>query len=492
MTKRTMTQRPMTLRDLTPCATAPEIEISGLTADSRLVEPGFLFAALAGEKANGADYVADAVRRGAVAVLTAPGIAVTEPGIIQLSDYNPRRALAEMAARFYPCQPETIVAVTGTNGKTSVVHFAEQMWATMGFSAASLGTLGVRGPARAINPELTTPEPVALHRTLADLAEQGVDHLALEASSHGLDQYRLDGVHVRAAAFTNLSHDHLDYHASSGEYLAAKMRLFTEVMEPSGSAVLNGDTAEYADLRVACEVRGHRVIAYGTNAPDLSWSAQGTNARGITAKVKAGGKAYQVELALYGDFQLSNAVCALGLVLATDGDTEAAMAAMNHLQAAPGRLDLVATHPTGARIFVDYAHTPDALAHALAALRPHTAGRLVVIFGCGGDRDATKRPQMGRIAARLADEVIVSDDNPRDEDAAAIRREILAGCPDASQMGDRSEAIHRAIEDLDSGDVLMIAGKGHETTQTVGEKVRAFDDRAVARDAVANLAVAWT
>ena len=486
--------RTMNLRELSPCATVPEVEIVGLTSDSRLVEPGFLFAALVGTNANGADYVGEAVRRGAVAVLTAPGIAVKEPGIAQLSDGNPRRVLAEMAARFYTAQPETIAAVTGTNGKTSVVHFAAQIWTDMGYAAASLGTLGIHGPAGAAGPAnlaLTTPEPVALHRTLAALAEQGVDHLALEASSHGLDQYRLDGVRVRAAAFTNLSHDHLDYHASRSEYLAAKMRLFTEVMERGGAAVLNADAAEFAELRAACEAHGHRVIAYGRDAADLSWSPPEAGARGMDAKLNVSGKFYSVSLPLFGDFQVANAIGALGLVIATGGDTEAAIAAMDRLQAAPGRLDLVVAHPTGASIFVDYAHTPDALAHALAALRPHTTGRLVAIFGCGGDRDRTKRPEMGRIAARLADDVIVTDDNPRGEDAAAIRRDIMAGCPDASQMGDRSEAIHRAIGDLDTGDVLLIAGKGHETTQTIGTKVRAFDDSAVARDAVANLAVAW-
>ena len=487
-----MTPRTMTLRNLTPRATAPEVEIAGLTADSRLVEPGFLFAALPGENENGADYVDDAVRRGAVAVLSIPGIAPTESGIAHLSDDNPRRALAEMAARFYPVQPETIAAVTGTNGKTSVVHFTAQIWTEMGYNAASLGTLGVRGPVRVASPDLTTPEPVALHRTLAGLAEQGIDHLALEASSHGLNQHRLDGVHIGAAAFTNLSHDHLDYHTSASDYLAAKTRLFTEVMGPGGTAVLNADAAEYGALRAACEARGHRVMAYGRDAPDLSWLVLKAREGGTTAEVKLDGQVFPIELSLFGEFQLANALCALALVLATGGDTGAAIAAVNQLEAPPGRLALVAAHPTGARIFVDYAHTPDALSHALAALRPHVMGRLVVIFGCGGDRDRAKRPEMGRIAAHLADEVIVTDDNPRGEDAAAIRDEILAGCPGASQMGDRSEAILRAIDDLDSGDILLIAGKGHETTQTIGAKARAFDDSAVARDAIANLAVAWT
>jgi UDP-N-acetylmuramoyl-L-alanyl-D-glutamate--2,6-diaminopimelate ligase len=487
-----MTKRSPTLRDITASPAAPETDIAGLTADSRQVQPGFLFAALAGTAANGADYIDDAIRRGAVAILSAPGVALTQPGITHLTDDNPRRAFAEMAARFTPAQPETIAAVTGTNGKTSVVHFAAQIWTDLGLSAASLGTLGVRGPVSADPLELTTPEPVALHRALADLAGQGVACLALEASSHGLDQHRLDGVHVRAAAFTNLSHDHLDYHASRSDYLAAKMRLFTEIMEPGGAAVLNAAAGEYAELRAACEARGHRIIAYGPDGADLSWSAFEAGEHGISAKLKFGGKTTPVALPLFGDFQLANAVCALGLVLATGGEAAPAIDALNRLEAAPGRLDLVAAHPAGARVFVDYAHTPDALCHALAALRRHAPGRLVVVFGCGGDRDRVKRPEMGRIAARLADHVIVTDDNPRSEDAAAIRQEILAGCPDASQMGDRSEAIVRAIEDLDAGDALLIAGKGHETTQTTGDKIRAFDDSAVARDAVANLAVVWT
>ncbi len=474
-----------------PAETFDELDIVGLTADSRQVRPGFLFAALPGWRRDGRDFINDAIARGAVAVLAPPGTAVTEgrPPIAVLSDDQPRRRLSLMAARFHDRQPATIAAVTGTNGKTSVVSFTRQIWSALGHQAAAMGTLGITAPhpARPMHRpgRLTTPDPVSLHADLKALAEAGFEHLALEASSHGLDQRRLDGVRVAAAGFTNLGRDHLDYHGSMDAYLAAKRHLFDQVMAPGGVAVLNADAPEFEALSRACRGRRHRIISFGQTGADIRLDAISPSARGQRLRLTAFGEARSMILPMVGTFQAFNALCALGLAVSTGADPAAAIAACERLRGVPGRLQLAARHPCGAPIYVDYAHTPDALRAALEALRPHAEARLVVVFGCGGERDRGKRPEMGRIAEAVADQVIVTDDNPRGEDAAAIRREILDGCRRAGEIGDRAEAIRAAAAGLAPGDVLLIAGKGHETGQIVGGQTLPFDDVEVARLAVA-------
>jgi len=468
-------------------------EIRGLTADSRAVERGFLFAALPGSRHDGRAFIAEAVARGAVAVLAPQGTALPEgAGAAALvTDDNPRRRLALMAARFYEVQPRSIAAVTGTNGKTSVASFTRQIWQRLGYRAASLGTLGLV-PARPNAPKsLTTPDPVELHRCLAALARDGIDHLVMEASSHGLDQHRLDGVRVTAAAFTNVTRDHLDYHGSMAAYLAAKRRLFAELLAADGTAVLNADDPAAAALAEACAARGLRVMTYGSRGRDLRLLRQEPTQDGQRLTLEIDGRRHEVSLLLAGTFQAANVLAALGLVLATGAQTpgtlDHALDVLGGLEGVPGRLESVGRTPRGAEVYVDYAHTPDALQTVLQALRPHTAGRLHVVVGCGGDRDPGKRPMMGEIAARLADAVIVTDDNPRSEDPAAIRRAILAAAPQAEEIGDRGEAIARAVATLSAGDVLVIAGKGHESGQIVGDRVLPFDDRDVARRAIAAL-----
>ncbi len=470
-----------------------DIDIRGLAADSRAVEPGFLFAALPGAKLDGRRFVADAVARGAVAVLTDdPGalasLAQRQPPVRVIFDANPRRRLARMAARFYAPQPETLVAVTGTNGKTSVTVFARQIWRQLGHRAASLGTIGIVGPDFEHPGALTTPDPVSLHRELNLLARAGIDYVALEASSHGLDQFRLDGLELSAAAFTNLTRDHLDYHRDMEAYFTAKARLFTELLPPDGTAVLNADSAEAMRLAEMCRRRGQTVIGFGAaTGADLRLVAARPLASGQEIELQVFGERRTFVLPLMGAFQASNALAALGLAIATGAPVERALDALPLLQGVPGRLEHVASHPNGAPVIVDYAHTPDALETVLGALRAHCRGRLVAVFGCGGDRDAGKRPQMGEIAERRADLVIVTDDNPRGEDPAAIRRAILARCPKAEEVGDRAQAIRRGLALLRSGDVLLIAGKGHERGQIVAGVTHPFEDAAVARQAVAEL-----
>ncbi len=473
-----------------PSAAPQTLEIRGLTADSRKVAPGYLFAALPGSRNDGRAFIGEAIARGAVAVLAAPGTSLDAPDrpVALLTDDNPRRRLALLAARYFERQPATIAAVTGTNGKTSVVEFTRQIWAHMGHTAASLGTLGLQPPRRDAPVSLTTPDPVDLHRCLAALAGDGIDHLAMEASSHGLDQYRLDGVKVGAAAFTNLSRDHLDYHGSPAAYLAAKQRLFGELVTPGGAAVLNADAAEYDTLRAVSKARGLRILSYGTAGGELRLLRHAAAAEGQSLTLQLLGRRHDIALAVAGDFQAANALAALGLVIATGGDPEAALEALPHLAGVAGRLELVARAPSGGQVYVDYAHTPEALRTAIQALRAHTRGRLSVVFGCGGDRDRGKRSQMGEIARRLADRVIVTDDNPRSEDPAAIRREILETAGNAREIGDRAEAIETAVAELGADDLLVVAGKGHEPGQIVGDDVLPFDDRDVVRTVVARLA----
>ena len=468
-----------------------DVDISGLTADSRNVEPGFLFAALPGSRLDGRAFIADAVARGAVAVLAPTGTAAPDDGarpIELLTDDNPRRRLTLLAARFYRHQPATVVAVTGTNGKTSVVEFARQIWARLGRKAASLGTLGVSAPGFAAGPGLTTPDPVELHRLLAALAEAGVEYAAIEASSHGLEQFRLDGVRLSAAAFTNLGRDHLDYHRDMDAYLGAKRRLFEHLLPADAPAVLNADAPEFEALSGACHDAGHEVVSYGRAGTSLRLVDVTPLADGQRLVLEVFGRTYDTRLPLVGEFQAANALAALGLVTACGADADPAVAALARLTGARGRLELVAHHRDGAAVYVDYAHTPDALESVLRALRPHVAGRLAVVFGAGGDRDAGKRPLMGAAVARLADRALVTDDNPRGEDPAAIRAEVLAACPGAEEIGDRGEAIRAGIAGLGPDDALLIAGKGHEQGQIVGARTLPFDDAEVARAAVAALA----
>ena len=464
-----------------------QVEITGLTADSRDVRPGMLFAALAGSRADGRDFIDDAVARGAAAVLADPSLAGLALPVPLILDANPRRRLALMAARLFERQPRCVAAVTGTNGKTSVAGFTRQIWTGLGLAAGALGTLGLDAAGVQRSGNLTTPDPVQLHALLAELAGAGIDHLVLEASSHGLDQHRLDGVGLSAAAFTNLSRDHFDYHGSFAEYLAAKRRLFSELLPPEGIAVLNADQPEYAPLAEVCRGRGIVVLDYGRRAERLRLQLQVPDPDGQEIRFALDGREHEVRLSLVGRFQAANALAALGLVVACGADPAAAIGALAGLRGVRGRLERILGHPRGAQVFVDYAHTPDALAQALDALRPHAAGRLVALFGCGGDRDPGKRAEMGRIAATQADQVFVTDDNPRSEEPAAIRRAILAGCPGALEIGDRRAAIRTALAGLEAGDVLLVAGKGHESGQIVGERVLPFDDAAEVRAALAEL-----
>jgi UDP-N-acetylmuramoyl-L-alanyl-D-glutamate--2,6-diaminopimelate ligase len=471
-------------------------EIRGLASDSRNVESGYLFAALPGARTDGRRFIDDAVRRGAVVILTDDpksyeALARRQPPVTVLGDPNPRRRIARLAAKFHAPQPATAVAVTGTNGKTSVTVFLRQLWGRLGHRAASLGTIGIVAPDFVAPGSLTTPDPITLHSELNALAQNGVDHIAIEASSHGLEQFRLDGLKLKAAAFTNLTRDHLDYHGDMAAYRAAKERLFTELLPRDGAAILNLDDPAGAALVATCRARGQRVIGYGRDRGaevkllDARPSADGQNMR-----LEVFGASYELSLPLIGDFQAMNALAALGLALATGAEPTEAVLHLSSLMGAPGRMERVGTHPSGAAILVDYAHTPDALENALRSLRAHCTGRLVVVFGCGGERDAGKRPQMGAIAARLADIAIVTDDNPRGEDPVPIRGAILAACPGGIEIGDRAAAIRHGLGLLHAGGLLLIAGKGHETGQIIGAKTVPFADAEVARAALAELGAA--
>jgi UDP-N-acetylmuramoyl-L-alanyl-D-glutamate--2,6-diaminopimelate ligase len=464
-------------------------EISGITADSRLVQPGALFVALSGGRVDGRAFIADAVARGAAAILTdAASVQTLAPlvGVPVCGDANPRRRLALIAAGLSGSQPKIMAAVTGTNGKTSTAAFTRRIWAEAGFAAA-IGTLGVEGPDGLLPGSMTTPDPVALHAILADLAASGIGHAVMEASSHGLDQYRLDGVRLAAAAFTNLTQDHLDYHGTMAAYLAAKTRLFEDVLAPGGVAVLNADIPEFGALAETARRAGHQILDYGASGRALRLIARRATAAGQVLDLEVQGLARTVELKLVGGFQAMNALAALGLALATGIPPDQAIAALPRLATVRGRVEKVAELAGGASVFVDYAHTPDGLDKVLSALRPHAANRLICVFGAGGDRDPAKRPKMGKIVADLADLAIVTDDNPRSEDPAAIRAAILADCPSAIEIGDRALAIETAMNLLHEGDILVIAGKGHEQGQTIAGVVHPFDDATVARAAAARL-----
>jgi UDP-N-acetylmuramoyl-L-alanyl-D-glutamate--2,6-diaminopimelate ligase len=456
------------------------IEIAGLTADSREVKPGWLFAALRGVKSDGAEFIPVAIAKGAAAILAGNGALPASGPVPVLVAEQPRRALALMAARFYGAQPETVVAVTGTSGKSSVADFARQIFAALGHKAASLGTIGLIKPGASLYGSLTSPDPVTLHRTLTELADEGITHLALEASSHGLDQHRLDGIKVNAAAFTNLGHDHLDYHSSVEAYLAAKLRLFADLLPTAGVAVVNADAEQAKDVVAAAKGAGRAVMTVGKAGETLTLEALAPDRFAQHLRVRHAGRSMDVRLPLLGAYQAGNALLAAGLAMATGERAEDVLPSLGKLEVVKGRLEVMGL-VRGGLVVIDYAHKPDALAAALAALRPFAPGRLVCVFGCGGDRDRGKRPIMGEIATAMADTVIVTDDNPRSEDAKLIRAEILAGARGAREIADRAEAIKAGARLLRTGDVLLIAGKGHETGQIVGDTVIPFSDHDVVR-----------
>jgi UDP-N-acetylmuramoyl-L-alanyl-D-glutamate--2,6-diaminopimelate ligase len=460
------------------------IEITGVTCDSRRVEPGFVFAAFPGSATDGRRFIDDAVARGASAIIVPMDNSdLPSLDIPVVRDLDPRHRYAKLAAAFYGAQPANIAAVTGTNGKTSVAWFARQLINAAGLPAASAGTLGISGTSADgtslvdISGSLTTPDPADLHRDLKTVSGAGIDHLVIEASSHGLDQRRLDGLRVRACAFTNLTRDHLDYHKTEDAYLMAKLRLFDTLTISGGKAVVNID-ARYSEAFVsAAQRRGLEAITVGASpAAAFRIIEASPQPAGIDLVVDLGQQRHTMTVPLIGAFQASNALVALALVSALGIDAERAIGGLRHLQAAPGRMQLCGHHPNGGTVYVDYAHTPDALETVLKAVRPHARGAVHVLFGCGGDRDPGKRPEMGRAAAAYADNVIITDDNPRSEDAALIRKAALAGAPDAIEIGDRHEAIRVAVQALGDGDVLVVAGKGHERGQIVGREILPFDD----------------
>ncbi|WP_375458714.1 UDP-N-acetylmuramoyl-L-alanyl-D-glutamate--2,6-diaminopimelate ligase [uncultured Enterovirga sp.] len=494
-----MTQgRTATLSELFP-ETGPEGEalpIAGIAADSRGVAEGFAFVAVPGTKANGAAFIADALARGATAIVgevERPPTLFPEVPYIRVGDA--RRALALAAARLHPGQPGTIVAVTGTSGKSSVADFTRQLFAAQGRESASLGTLGIVTSRGADYGSLTTPDPITLHYQLEELAADGVTHLAMEASSHGIEQRRLDGVRLAAAAFTNLGRDHLDYHETLEAYLEAKLRLFRELLAPGLPVVVNMDGAEAARVVDAAAAHGARLVTVGRDGEALRLLdvVRAGFAQRLTVRIARprGGSHLDlpVDLPLVGGFQAENALVAAGLVMATLPDVDPAeiLESLSGLTGVPGRLERVG-EVRGALAIVDYAHKPDALEQVLATLRPFASGRLVCVFGCGGDRDRGKRPIMGGIAARGADTVVVTDDNPRSEDPAAIRAEILAAAPGAREIADRGEAIRTAVRGLGPGDVLVVAGKGHETGQIVGDRTLPFSDHDAVRTAIREIA----
>src|SRR6204780_3081024 len=483
----------MKLADILPAdaqieAGSGALEVGGVSTDSRTVKRGDVFVAIAGGKADGLEFVAPAVAAGAVAGVAQAELSAALPeGVSFARVGNSRRTAALMAAKFFPRQPRVIAAVTGTSGKTSVAAFTRQIWTALGLRAASIGTIGIVSPRGETYGALTTPDPIALHRSLDALAADGVTHLAIEASSHGLDQFRLDGLRIAAGGFTNITRDHLDYHPSFEAYLAAKLRLFEDLLAPGAAAVVDVDH-EHADAVVrAVKTRGLSLLTVGRKGTGIRLDLAAIDGFAQRLRLEYRGENVQVRLPLVGEFQVENALVAAGLAIATGGHPESVFAALEQLSGAKGRLERVgASH--GAQIFVDYAHKPDALAKALDALRPYVSGRLIVVFGAGGDRDRGKRPLMGAVAAARADRVIVTDDNPRSEDAAAIRASIIAAAGDAVEIGDRRQAIRCAIADLRSGDVLLIAGKGHETGQIIGDRVVPFSDHEAVATALKELA----
>ncbi len=465
-------------------------DITGISQNSKTVSGNFLFAALKGDKVDGRDFIDGAIAAGATAVLAQTGSTIPK-SVTAITHDEPRLALAKIAARFYRVQPKTIAAVTGTSGKTSTVQFVRQLWQMMGHKSASVGTLGIIGDGIERYGSLTTPDSITLHQDLAMLAlDKRITHLAMEASSHGLEQYRLDGVNVGLAAFTNLSRDHLDYHKTMESYLAAKLRLFNDLLPANGTAIANADMAEFPDVVAVVKKRGIKLMTYGSAASDMQLVKRSFNAHngalGQDLELNIAGKKFSTHINLVGAFQAANVLCALSLVIASGENPAKVVECLPKLQPVRGRMEWVGAHKGGA-VYVDYAHKPDALEQVLQALRPHTQNRLMCVFGCGGNRDAGKRPMMGGIAKKFADVVIVTDDNPRNEDAASIRKAVMEGAlsvggSGATEIGNRADAIAEALNMMSAGDVVVIAGKGHEQGQIIGSQTLPFDDVAVAKN----------
>ncbi|MDJ0276676.1 UDP-N-acetylmuramoyl-L-alanyl-D-glutamate--2,6-diaminopimelate ligase [Sphingomonas sp. 2R-10] len=454
--------------------------VTGFAIDHRKVAPGTIFGAFEGARVNGEDFIPAAIAAGAIAVVARPE-AVVE-GAVHIAAGDPREAFARAAAAFFAPFPPTCIAVTGTNGKTSTVEMVRQLWRMQGHHAASIGTLGVTTADERVTTGLTTPDIVTFLSNVAGLAREGVTHVAFEASSHGLSQYRTEGLPVRAAAFTNLSRDHLDYHGDMATYLTAKLRLFSEVLADDGTAVVWIDDPHADRVMDLARVRGNALITVGEHGETLKLVGRDPSLLGQALTIEAEGTTHKVQLPLIGAYQAANALTAAGLVLATGGTLAATLAGLARLQPVRGRLERAVILPNGAPVYVDYAHTPDALEAAIAALRPHAEGRLIVVFGAGGDRDNGKRAPMGEVVAARADVAIITDDNPRTEDAAQIRAQVLAGAPNATEIGDRRAAIRAACDMAQPGDIVLIAGKGHEQGQIVGDMILPFDDVQVARD----------
>ena len=463
--------------------TISDSEVTGFALDHRKVAPGNIFGAFRGSRFNGEDFIPEAVRRGASAVVARPEARVE--GVPHLADEEPRKLFAELAARYFAPYPDVIVAVTGTNGKTSTVELTRQLWRMAGHRSASIGTLGVTTADDQVKTGLTTPDIVTFLNNMAGLDRMGISHVAYEASSHGLDQYRAEGVPVKAAAFTNFSRDHLDYHADMDEYFAAKMRLFDEVVEGDGTAVVWTGDAKSAEAIEHAKRRGLKLITVGPKGETIELVSRASTPLGQQLVLRHECKEHKLALPLIGAYQMNNVLTAAGLVLATGGEWAGTLSGMGRVSPVRGRLERAVISHAGAPVYVDYAHTPDAIEAAIAALRPHVEGRLITVLGAGGDRDEGKRPEMGAVAARLSDVVIVTDDNPRSEDPAAIRRAVLAGAPNAIEVGDRRSAIGEAIAMAEGGDIVLVAGKGHEQGQILGDQVLPFDDVTVARECAA-------
>lgn len=461
---------------------ASDLVVTGLTSDSRRVKPGMIFAAIPGTQFDGRDYIPQAISNGASAVLSIPGLPKLSTPII--ANENVRLAYSHLAKKLYPKQPKCLAAVTGTNGKSSTVEFLRQIWIADGKAGASLGTLGITAPSGYRPLSHTTPDAVALHQNLESLAVDGVTHLGMEASSHGLKQHRLDGVGVAAVGFTNLTQDHFDYHPDMGDYFAAKARLFMDIAEPKTPAVINVNDEYGQRLLALCKERGQPVLSVGWTGADIHINQIMPKASGQEIELNVQGARINVMVPLAGEFQILNVVQALGLAIVTGVDSKTAIAALPNLTGVAGRMQRVGVTAKGAPVFVDFAHTEDGLDKLLRGLRPHITGRIIVVFGCGGDRDTDKRAKMGHIAGKLADEVIVTDDNPRSEDAATIRRAVMKGCPHASEIGDRANAISEGVSRLGAYDCLVIAGKGHENGQIIKGEVFPFNDADVARHAL--------
>ena len=461
------------------------IQVNGLTSDSRDVLPGYIFAALPGKKTNGKSFIYDAIKKGAVAVIAETGTQIENSDTVLITSDNPRSKYARIASKFYTEKPSWLGAVTGTNGKTSVANFTFQLWKAMSFNGAAIGTLGINSINYKSNLELTTPEPVTLHKELSEISIRGLDYAIIEASSHGLDQSRLDGIKFDAAAFTNLSHDHLDYHFTFEEYKRAKLRLFRDLVNPNGVVVLNRDSREFDEFKDVSKQNNLSVMSYGINSKsDVCLLSNTTKNVGQELLININGKKERILFPLFGDFQAHNAICALCLVIVSGGSADSAIESLGHLTGIQGRLELVVELPNRSRIFIDYAHSPEALEKTLLSLKNHTRGNLNLVFGCGGERDEAKRFTMGNIASKYAKKIYITDDNPRNESPDKIRRAILAGCPDAKEIGDRRKAISLAVSELSPGDILVIAGKGHETGQIYNNKIKPFDDRDEVKKAV--------